>query len=119
MQIGNCVGKRHHFPSIISTSAARTRRRTSAAERGAVSYPEVNIGLWSGVFVLAGTPPAIIKKLEAELQRAMADPGVREKLKAMAVNPGGGPPDAFHKRIESNITLFADVIKAANLKFED
>src|SRR6476646_7379235 len=31
MQIGNCVGKRHHFTSITSTSAARTCRRMSAA----------------------------------------------------------------------------------------
>ena len=54
-----------------------------------------------------------------ELRRALADAGVREKLKAMAVNPGGGPGEEFRKRIEGDIKMFADVVKAANLKFED
>jgi tripartite-type tricarboxylate transporter receptor subunit TctC len=79
----------------------------------------VNIGLWSGVFAPVNTPPAVVKKLEAELRRALADPGVREKLKAMAVNPGGGPGEEFRRRVEGDIKVFADVVKAANLKFED
>ena len=54
-----------------------------------------------------------------ELRRALADAGVREKLKAMAVNPGGGPGEEFRKRIEGDIKMFADVVKAANLKFEE
>jgi tripartite-type tricarboxylate transporter receptor subunit TctC len=82
-------------------------------------YPEVNIGLWSGLFVAAGTPPAIANKLDMESRRALADPGVREKLKAMAVNPGGGPGEEFRKKIESDIKVFGDVVKAANLKFEE
>jgi tripartite-type tricarboxylate transporter receptor subunit TctC len=79
----------------------------------------VNIGLWSGVFAPVNTPPAVVKKLEAELRRALADPGVREKLKVMAVNPGGGPGEEFRRRVEGDIKVFADVVKAANLKFED
>lgn len=82
-------------------------------------YPEVNIGLWSGLFVLAGTPPAIARKLDTQARRALADPAVREKLKAMAVNPGGGPGEEFRKRIDGDIKLFADVVKAASLKFEE
>jgi tripartite-type tricarboxylate transporter receptor subunit TctC len=49
----------------------------------------------------------------------MADTGVRDKLKTMAVNPGGGPGEEFRQRIESDIKLFAEVAKAANLKFEE
>ena len=105
--------------ALAVTGAERSSELPDIPSMAEAGYPEVNIGLWSGVFVSAGTPPAISKKLEAELQRAMADPGVREKLKAMAVNPGGGPPAEFRKRIESDITLFADVVKAANLKFEE
>src|SRR4029450_9569983 len=88
----------------------------SMAEDG---YPEVNIGLWSGLFVVTGTPPAIARKLDMESRRALSDPGVREKLKTMAVNPGGGPAGELRKRSAGDIKLFADVAKAANLKFED
>ena len=42
-----------------------------------------------------------------------------QKLKAMAVNPGGGPGAEFRKRIEDDIARFTEVVKAANLKFEE
>src|SRR5229473_3520234 len=88
----------------------------SMAEAG---YPEVNIGLWSGLFVSVNTPPAIVKKLDDAARRALANAGVREKLKAMAVDPGGGPGEEFRTRIEGDIKLFADVAKAAKLQFEE
>jgi tripartite-type tricarboxylate transporter receptor subunit TctC len=88
----------------------------SMAESG---YPEVNIGLWSGIFVSANTPPAVVKKIEDAARRAMADEKVREGLKKLAVDPGGGPGEEFRRRIDDDIKKFADVVKAADLKFED
>jgi tripartite-type tricarboxylate transporter receptor subunit TctC len=73
---------------------------------------------WSGGFVVAGTPPAIARKLETELRRVLADAAVRAKIRAMAYEGGGGPGDEFRQRIDTDIKVFADVIKAANLKFE-
>ena len=79
----------------------------------------MDIGLWSGLFVTTATPPAIVKKLDTELRRVLADAGVRDKLKAMAVNPGGGPGDEFRQTIDADIKSFVEVVKAANLKFEE
>jgi tripartite-type tricarboxylate transporter receptor subunit TctC len=105
--------------ALAVTGAERSSELPNVPSMAEAGYPEVNIGLWSGVFVAANTPPAIAQKLETELRRAMADPGVREKLKAMAVNPGGGPGAEFRAKIEADIKVFADVVKAANLKFEE
>ena len=88
----------------------------SMAESG---FPDVDVYLWSGVFAPAGTPPAIAKKLEAALRAAIKDPGVNEKLKAMAVTPGGNSSDEFRAMIDNDIKKFVDVAKAANLKFDD
>ena len=52
-------------------------------------FPDVDVHLWSGVFAPAATPPAIVKKLEDALRAAIKDPAVQDKLKAMAVTPGG------------------------------
>jgi tripartite-type tricarboxylate transporter receptor subunit TctC len=87
----------------------------SMAEAG---YPEVNTQLWSGFFVPAGTPAPVVAKLTAGLSKALADPGVQEGLKKMAVKPGGPTGDAFKKRIDEDIKTFADVAKAANLTFK-
>jgi tripartite-type tricarboxylate transporter receptor subunit TctC len=105
--------------ALAVTGSERSSELPDVPSMAEAGYPEVNIGLWSGIFVVAGTPPAIANKLDTEARRALADPGVREKLKAMAVNPGGGPGEEFRKRIDDDIKLFADVAKAANLKFED
>src|SRR5215475_4558098 len=105
--------------ALAVTGSQRSSELPDVPSMAEAGYPEVNIGLWSGLFVAAGTPPAIANKLDMESRRALADPGVREKLKAMAVNPGGGPGEEFRKKIESDIKVFGDVVKAANLKFEE
>ena len=88
----------------------------SMAEAG---YPDVDVHLWSGIFAPTATPPAIVAKLQKAFAEAVADPGVSQKLKAMAVNPGGATPEQFSKIIQSDIAKFGDVVKAANLKFEN
>jgi len=105
--------------ALAVTGSQRSSELPDVPSMAEAGYPDVNIGLWSGLFVSVHTPPAILKKLDDAARRAMADAGVREKLKAMAVDPGGGPSEEFRKRIEADITKFADVVKAANLKFEE
>ncbi len=104
--------------ALAVTGAERSSELPDVPSMAEAGYPEVDIGLWSGLFVTVATPPAIVKKLDVELRRVLADAGVREKLKAMAVNPGGGPGDDFRKMIEGDIKKYADVVKAANLTFE-
>jgi tripartite-type tricarboxylate transporter receptor subunit TctC len=73
---------------------------------------------WNGVFVAAGTPAAIVRQLEAASQKALTDPAVRERTRALAYTPEGAGSDEFRARIDSDIKMYADVAKAANLKFE-
>ena len=105
--------------ALAVTGSQRSSELPDVPSMAEAGYPEVNIGLWSGLFVPAGTPPAVANKLGTESRRALADPGVREKLKAMAVNPGGGPGEEFRKAIDSDIKVFADVVEAAHLKFDE
>lgn len=109
----------HKIRALAVTGAQRSSELPDVPSMAEAGYPQVNIHLWSGVFVSAKAPPAIATKLEAQLRRALADAGVREKLKAMAVDPGGGPGAEFRQRIDDDIKVFADVVKAANLKFEE
>jgi tripartite-type tricarboxylate transporter receptor subunit TctC len=82
-------------------------------------YPSVDVHLWNGMFAPVGTPAAIVAKLEKALAEAIHDPGVSAKLKALAINPSNDTPEQFKELIESDIVKFRDVVKAANLKFED
>jgi tripartite-type tricarboxylate transporter receptor subunit TctC len=104
--------------ALAVTGTERSAELPEVPSMAEAGYPEVNIGLWSGFFVSANMPPAIVKKIDEAVRRAMADAAVREGLKKMAVNPGGGPGEEFRKRIDGDIKMFADVVKAAELKFE-
>lgn len=73
---------------------------------------------WSGAFARAGTPAAIVAKLEAELRRVVADAGVRERIRGLAYDPGGGTDADFARLIEEDIRVFSEVVRAAGLKFE-
>ncbi len=99
-----------------STRSAELPDTPSMAEEG---FPEVDIHLWSGIFTPAATPAAAVAKLEKAFNEAIRDPGVSAKLKAMAVDPGGGPPDEFRRVIDSDIVKYTAIVKAANLHFEE
>ena len=105
--------------ALAVTGSARSSELPDVPSMAEVGLPDVDVALWSGVFVLAGTPAAVRGKLEAELRRVLADEGVREKLRAMAVNPGGPVGDDFRRTIDTDIRRFADIVRQANLKFEE
>jgi len=105
--------------ALAVTGAERSAELPDTPSMAEAGYPGVDVHLWSGIFAAAATPPAIIAKLEKGLDQAIHDPVVSEKLKAMAVNPGGATPQEFRRIIDSDIAKFGEVVKAANLHFEE
>jgi tripartite-type tricarboxylate transporter receptor subunit TctC len=99
-----------------SERAAELPNVPSMAESG---YPGVDVHLWSGIFAPAATPVAIVTRLEKALSEAIRDPDVSAKLKNLAVTPGGGPAADFRQMIENDIVKFRDIVKTANLHFEE
>ena len=73
---------------------------------------------WIGAFLIAGSPAPIAKKLETALRQAIADAGVRERIRGITYFPEGGGAEEFRTRIDGDIQIFSDVVQAANLKFE-
>jgi tripartite-type tricarboxylate transporter receptor subunit TctC len=104
--------------ALAVTGSERSPELPDVPSMAEAGFPDVDTHLWSGFFVPAGTPAPIVAKLTAELGKALADPAVQEGLKKMAVKPGGPTGDAFRKRIDADITSFAEVVKAANLTFK-
>jgi tripartite-type tricarboxylate transporter receptor subunit TctC len=105
--------------ALAVTGSQRSAELPDVPSMAEVGFPDVNTGLWSGIFVPAATPAPIVKKLEATLRRVVADPEVNARLKAMAVTPGGGSSAEFRAMIDADIKTTADVVKAANLEFKE
>ncbi len=105
--------------ALAVTGSERSSELPDTPSMAEAGFPSVDVHLWSGVFAPAATPAPIVAKLEKAISEAIRDPGVSAKLKAMAVDPGGGPPDDFRRIIDSDIIKFGEVVKAANLHFEE
>jgi len=105
--------------ALAVTGAKRLAELPDVPSMTEAGFPDVNIGLWSGLFAPAATPPAITQKLETELRRAIHSPEVGDRLRALAVEPSGIASDELRRLIEADIKLTAEVVKAANLTFEE
>jgi tripartite-type tricarboxylate transporter receptor subunit TctC len=78
----------------------------------------MEVGLWSGIFAPAATPPAIINKLETELRKIMQMADVKEKFKTMATPTVGSTAVEFTRLIETETKMWGAVGRAANVKLE-
>ena len=77
---------------------------------------DLQITLWSGLLAPAGTPPAIVQKLQAEVARIVRLPDVRERMAQLGIEPEGGTSEQFAKVIATEIPLWTALAKANNIK---
>jgi tripartite-type tricarboxylate transporter receptor subunit TctC len=78
-------------------------------------YPNSTYRFWIGVFAPAKTPPAIVNKLNAEIQKALQAPAVREKLAKLGVQPMAMDAGEFGKFVEEELKINAEIAKAAGI----
>jgi tripartite-type tricarboxylate transporter receptor subunit TctC len=84
----------------------------TALEQGVAG---LEVGSWNAMFVRAGTPPAIVRTIQQNLAKALADPQVRERLIATGQEPVGNTPAEFAAQFKSDIARYADVIAKARI----
>jgi len=73
---------------------------------------------WMGSFAPAGTPPQIVEKLNAELRKAVADPGVAANLSAQTLDPMYMTPEEFAKRLRADYDKFGHVVKLSGARLD-
>jgi tripartite-type tricarboxylate transporter receptor subunit TctC len=71
---------------------------------------------WFGILAPAGTPRAIIDRLQQAIAKASATPELKEKFASMAMEPVNSTPEAFAKIIREESSTWAKVVKAAGIK---
>jgi tripartite-type tricarboxylate transporter receptor subunit TctC len=78
--------------------------------------PGFDVKFWFGVLAPAGTPKEIIDKLSTEIARILALPDIKENLVGQGMDPYNSSPEHFAALIKADMSKFAGVIKAANVK---
>jgi tripartite-type tricarboxylate transporter receptor subunit TctC len=85
----------------------------TAAEAG---FPGYEASVWWGFVAPAKTPPEIVRQLNAETNKALANPAIANKLGELGVVVTPGTPDQFAAFIKSQTELWSDVINSAGIK---
>ncbi len=85
------------------------------AESGVAGYEATS---WQGLVAPAGTPRAIVMKLNAEIRRALRLPDIGTRLAAEGSEAGNTTPDEFGAYIRREITKWAKVVKTSGIKTE-
>ena len=75
-------------------------------------------GSWFGLFAPRGTAPEIVNRVAAEVEKAMASPGVREQLVKFSLYPDFRDPSAFAAAIRTDSAFFKDLIQRLGIKVE-
>jgi len=87
----------------------------TVAESG---YPGFEADQWYGLVAPAGTPAALVARLNAEVNKALAMPEVAQQLTVEGATAVPGTPAAFGDLIRREIVRWAEVVKAGNIKPE-
>ncbi len=74
-------------------------------------FGDFDVSLWQGVLVPAGTPPDIVAKLNADLNKVLAMPEIRTKIAELGADPMGGTPEQFAAFIKGETERWARLIK--------
>ena len=104
----------HIRASLLRALAVTTPQRNpafqdvpTAAEAGVPGY---DFASWGGVFAPAGTPRAVVSKLNVEIGVALANPELRKRFADMGLEARHSTPDAFGKFLQAEITRWGAIL---------
>ncbi len=102
--------------ALAVTSNVRVSAYPEVPTMKEAGFPKVDGTVWYGLQAPAGTPKAIITKLNTESNKVLAMQEVKDRLAAASIETAGGTPEEFAKFIRSELDRWGPVIKAAGVK---
>jgi len=104
--------------AIAVSSARRIAALPDVPTFAEAGIPGVEDETWIGIFLPAGTPPAIVQRINAAVNQALQNADMKEKLAALAFEPVGGTPQQFADYVKAEIVKWGKVVRAGNIKAE-
>jgi tripartite-type tricarboxylate transporter receptor subunit TctC len=103
---------------VIAVGTQKPTRVAPQYPPVADTYPGFDCNTWYGLLAPASTPPAIVTRLNTELNRALTDPAMVQKLLDQGVEARPGPPTALREMIVSETERWRKVIASAGITAE-
>ena len=104
--------------ALALLAVKRSREIPNVPTMQEAGYPDQEADTLTGVLAPAGTPSEIVELLHREIAKAVADPGVRDRLSKLGFEPVANKPEEFGARIKSEIAKWGKTIHDANLRIQ-
>ena len=101
-------------PLAVSTSARSPLAPSvpTFSERG---FPDLSLVSWAGLSAPHGTPRAVVQRLNASLQQALADPGIAERFSADGMLPMPSTPEQFTRLVREDTRRWSRLVARLGL----
>ena len=110
------VAKEGKLRALAVTSAKRHPAAPDIPTMAESGLPGFDATSWFAVYAPAGTPPEVVAKLNAEIDRILALPDVKEKLGGIGLDVVGGPPDQLAAFTRAELAKWSKVVKDSGAK---
>ncbi|CAN7565239.1 Bug family tripartite tricarboxylate transporter substrate binding protein [Rhizobacter sp. LjRoot28] len=104
--------------ALAVTSAQRSRALPDVPTLQESGVPGFDVASWQGIFAPAGTPPAIVNRLNSELQKVIAQPETKARMETLGLEYSPNSPKQFAEFQAAEQAKWAKVAKDGNVRLD-
>ncbi len=108
--------KAGRLKALAVSSAKRSLSAPDVPTVAESGYPGFEYSNWNALFAPAQTPPAVVKKINAEVVRILNDPALAQSLSSQGADPAPGTPESLGAYMRLDHERWKKVIRAAGIK---
>jgi tripartite-type tricarboxylate transporter receptor subunit TctC len=109
-------GGRVKFLAATSLQRSESLKEVPTVAEG--GFPGFEALAWNGLFATAGTPAAVVERINADVNAALKDPAVQAAFVKQGLIVGGGSAAEFKSFIDADSKKWGDIIKKVGIKIE-
>lgn len=103
---------------LAVTGTARSPLTPQVPTLAELGYPGFEPAVWGGIFLPGRTPPEIVKRLEAEIQKITQQPDFLARIRELGYEPGGTPQPQFAAQVRADHARWGALIKKAGVRLD-
>jgi len=108
--------KGNKLQPLAVTTAKRSTMLPGVPTLSEAGVKGIDTGIWLGLFAPAGTPPAVVARLNAEVNKVLQMPDVRAKIEQGGATPIGGTSEQFAEFVRTDYAKWGQIVKATGIK---
>jgi tripartite-type tricarboxylate transporter receptor subunit TctC len=110
--------RNHKVRMLAVSSSQRPDSLKELPALAASGYPNVESLAWNGLFMPAGTPEAVVARVNADVQAVLQDAAVRQALESQGLTIVGGSAADFRRQIDADVRRWGPVIDKLGVKLD-